>query len=259
MNGDGYSDLIVQWGYVNTVPQTELRVFFGGSTIANTPDLSIPGPYRDDYTLQHSGHVGDVNGDGFEDIALCAVSEGGTNGGVVQLFAGARHPTAAAVSIAIPANTSKVERAGDVDGDGFDDAIIILWGTVHALYRGAATLPTNVGMTWTEPSTASGTGGFDLDRDGLSDFLIGTTAYAPILYRGGVSATVVSSGLSRLTYSRVVAFSDHDGDGRPDFIGMDDSSIEAGIQWAGSDGTTNPRAALLRLPLGTTFGGKLVR
>ena len=45
MNGDGFADLIVQWGYGITTPQTELRIFFGGDAIANTPDLSIPGPY----------------------------------------------------------------------------------------------------------------------------------------------------------------------------------------------------------------------
>jgi hypothetical protein len=259
MNGDGYSDLIVQWGYAISVPQTELRIFFGGSTIANTPDLSIPGPYKSDYTLQDSGRLGDVNGDGFEDIGLSAVSDGGTNGGVVQLFTGARRPTAVAVNVPIVEGTSRIERAGDFDGDGFDDAVMIVWGTTYAFYRGAATLPTSVAMTWTEPSIASGVGGFDLDGDGLSDFLAGTTAYAPILYRGGAVASIVPGGLSHLTCSRALAFSDHDGDGRPDFIGVDDSSAAPRIQWAGSDGTTNPRAAFLGLPLDTTFNGRLVR
>ena len=41
MNGDGFADLIVQWAYSVTVPQTELRLFFGGTIISSTPD---PGP-----------------------------------------------------------------------------------------------------------------------------------------------------------------------------------------------------------------------
>ena len=90
LNGDGFADLIVQWAYGITTPKTELRVFFGGIAVANTPDLSIPGRYVNDYTLQHSGRVGDLNGDGFEDIALTAFSDERANGGMVQLFVGER-------------------------------------------------------------------------------------------------------------------------------------------------------------------------
>ena len=100
-----------------------------------------------------------------------------------------------------------------------------------------------VAMTWTNTSTSSAAGGFDIDRDGFSDFVVGMTASVPILYRGGAAGpTVVAGGLARLTGSRIVGFSDHDGDGRPDFVGVDTSTNPAAILWAGSDGTTNPRA-----------------
>jgi len=56
-----------------------------------------------------------------------------------------------------------------------------------------------------------------------------------------------------------VAFSDHDGDGRPDFVGVNGSVSNAIIQWAGSDGTTSPRAVQVFLPNGAAFSGKLVR
>ena len=59
------------------------------------------------------------------------------------------------------------ERVGDVDGDSFDDALIIRAGSSYALYRGAATLPTKVAMTWTDATTASGAGGVDVDGTGL--------------------------------------------------------------------------------------------
>ena len=159
MNGDGFADVIVQWGYTITTPQTELRVFFGGSAIANTPDLSIPGPYVNSYTLQHSGRVGDLNGDGFEDIALTAFSDEGSNGGTVQLFAGGLRPTAAGVNIVTSADSYQIEPAGDVDGDGFDDALIILAANNYALYRGAAMLPRAVVMTWSDATVSSGASG----------------------------------------------------------------------------------------------------
>jgi hypothetical protein len=149
---------------------------------------------------------------------------------------------------------------GDVNGDGFDDALITLADANYALYRGAPTLPTTVVMTWTDATTSAAAGGFDIDRDGFSDFVVGTNTNAPLLFRGGAAGpSVVMTGLSRLFVSRLVAFSDHDGDGRPDFIGVDNSTSSATIQWAGSDGTTNPRAVNLYLPVGETFKGQLVR
>ncbi|HMF43211.1 MAG TPA: VCBS repeat-containing protein [Polyangia bacterium] len=260
LNGDGFADLIVQWAYSITTPQTELRIFFGNTVIANIPDLSIPGPYVNAYTLNHSGRVGDLNGDGFEDIALTAISDGGSNGGLVQLFAGGPHPTATAVDIATNAATYQIESVGDVDRDGFDDALIVLAGTNYALYRGAATLPVSVAKTWTDTTTSAAAGGFDIDGDGFSDFLVGTNAAAPILYRGATTGpSAVLNGLSHLTGSSIVAFSDHDGDGRPDFIGMSSPFSYPSMQWAGSDGTTDPRAFIVRLPADVMLYGQLVR
>ena len=115
-------------------------------------------------------------------------------------------------------------------------------------------------MTWNDTTASSATGGFDLDRDGFSDFVVGTTAFMSILYRGGTTNPArVASGLSRLTSSTIVAFSDYDGDGRPDFVGLDNSNGAASIQWAGSDGTTDPRSFIVRLPDDAMFTGQLVR
>jgi FG-GAP-like repeat len=264
LNGDGFADLIVQWAYSITTPQTELRIFFGGATLANTPDLSIPGPYVNDYTLQHSGRIGDVNGDGFEDIALTAFSDGGSNGGVVQIFAGGPQPSkTVAASVTTTAATYQIEPAGDVNGDGFDDAVVVLAGTGYYLYAGAAQLPTAFANSWTAAWAAGAVGGFDLDRDGFADFLIGNgMVAAPALYRGtATGATVVSGALANLTASVIVGFSDHDGDGRPDFIGTSgQASGGASVEWAGSDGTTNPRAVLLRLlDTSAQFSGLIAR
>jgi len=258
LNGDGFADLIVQWDYTATIPTTELRIFFGGMAIANTPDLSIPGPYSHAFTMQHSGRAGDLNGDGFEDIALTAL-DGSSNTALVQFFAGAPHPTGTAISVPLAIASYQVERVGDVDGDGFDDALIVLPGTSYALYRGAATLPTNVDLTWSEVMTSSAAGGFDIDRDGFTDFLVGTTGSLPILYRGtSALPTSVPNGLSHMTGSSIVAFSDHDGDGRPDFIGVSDPASDPSVQWLGSDATTNPPSVNIYLPTGARFNG-LVR
>ena len=262
MNGDGFADLIVQWGYSVTTPATELRIFFGGTSLANTPDLSIPGPYVNDYTLQHSGRVGDLNGDGFEDIALTAFSDGGSNGGVIEIFAGGAQPTAtAAASISTTVGSYQIHSAGDLNGDGFGDAVVVLAGTGYYLYSGASHLPTTFASTSANTTASDAMGGFDLDGDGFPDFAVGTSGQAPLLYRGTAAGpTLVSSGLSHLTASAIIGFSDNDGDGRPDIVGTSGQTSGAALEWAGSDGTTNPRVVFLQPPTTTvTFSGLIVK
>jgi hypothetical protein len=262
-NGDGFADLIVQWAYSITTPQTELRIFFGGPTLANTPDLSIPGPYVNDYTLQHSGRVGDLNGDGFEDIALTAFSDGGSNGGIIEIFAGGAHPGAtAAASIPTTVGSYEIEPAGDVNGDGYADAVVVLPGTGYYFYGGLSQL-LNMFLTSSANTTAEdAVGGFDIDADGFSDLAVGTSGQAPLLYRGTAAGpTLVSGGLSHLTASAIIGFSDNDGDGLPDILGTSgQTGGGATVQWAGSDGTTNPRAATLH-PVDTSyqFSGAIVK
>ena len=52
MNGDGFADLIVQWGYSITRRRPSCASSSAAPSIANTPDLSIPGPYVNYYTLR---------------------------------------------------------------------------------------------------------------------------------------------------------------------------------------------------------------
>jgi hypothetical protein len=260
-NGDGFADLIVQWGYALTTPQTELRIFLGGTTLANTPDLSIPGPYVNSYTLQHSGRVGDLNGDGFEDIALTAFSDGGSNGGVIEIFAGGKQPAmTAAASISTTSATYEIEPAGDLNGDGYADAVVVLAGTGYYLCSGASPFPTTFASTWANTTASDAVGGFDIDGDGFSDFAIGTSGQA-LLYRGTAAGpTPVSTGLSHLSPSTIIGFSDNDGDGLPDIVGTSGQMSGASLEWAGSDGTTNPRVVYLQPPDTTVmFSGLVVR
>jgi hypothetical protein len=291
VNGDGYADF---FGTANYTPTSGLvpTIFYGGpnlaglstlslnksagspSTIIQTTsagdfngdgfadlDLSIPGPYAKDFTLQQSGRIGDVNGDG-EDIALTALTDGADDVGIVQIFVGGSSPSIrSAADIATTRRNYEIHSAGDVDGDGYDDVLILLPGANCALYKGAALLPSTVFEMWANTATSTAVGSFDINRDGLADFAIGTTGTTPLLYSGGTNPTVVPSGLSLLIFSTVIAVSDHDGDGRPDFVGI--GSNGAGnptIRWAGSDGTTNPQSFQVRLTdPNAMFTGFLVR
>jgi hypothetical protein len=107
-------------------------------------------------------------------------------------------------------------------------------------------------------------GGFDIDGDGLADFLIGRTGSGavPALYLGAAPSVPVMGGFAHLDSSAILTFSDHDGDGRPDIVGTSGYSGSSGVwvEWAGSDGTTNPRVQQVRLTAsGAVFSGAVVR
>jgi len=250
LNGDGFADLLVQWNYSITTPQTELRLFWGGNSLSNTPDLRIPGPYVNAYTLIDSGRIGDVNGDGFEDIALTAF-DGSAGAAVMQIFAGGDIPVGVpAASVDTLAGSNVIVRVGDVDADGYDDLVTVQKGAEYRLYKGFATLPTKFASTWPDTSASNGAGAFDIDGDQVSDFVVGaipaTPAVSPILYRGSTTGPIAVSGaLAFLDASQTIGVSDNDGDGRPDFVGSLYQSGSAKLEWAGSDGTTNPRVVRL--------------
>jgi len=265
LNGDGFADLIVQWNYNLTTPQTELRLFWGGSSLSNTPDLRIPGPYASAYTLIDSGRIGDVNGDGIEDIALTAF-DGSASAAVMQVFTGSQQPgITPSATVATALGQCAIVRAGDVNADGYDDVVIVQGGAGYWLYKGAFALPNTFASGWTYTSASSGVGGFDIDGDQIADFGIGsipgTPTVPPVLYRGSVTGpTTVSSGLASLYASQTLGVSDHDGDGRPDFVGGVYQGGSVQLQWAGSDGTTNPRAVRLFLSdANATFTGQIAR
>ena len=137
-----------------------------------------------------------------------------------------------------------------MNGDGYGDAVVVLAGTGYYLYSGARQLPTTFASTSADTTARDVVGGFDLDGDGVPDFAIGTSGQAPLLYRGTAAGPApVSSGLSHLTASAIVGFSDNDGDGRPDIVGTSGQMSGPSLQWAGSDGTTNPRVVYLQPPI----------
>jgi len=103
VNGDGFSDVLAQISSLFGVPEAE-RVYFGGSTACTSTacppfaPLLVPGHTNSPpaFAAVLAGGLGDVNGDGFDDIAY-----GSPGAGAVYVFLGSAAGPAPVPSLAI--------------------------------------------------------------------------------------------------------------------------------------------------------------
>ena len=127
LNGDGFSDVM----FTEYEGDGEVRIYFGAATVslnANSPDSSIS------LDWPSVGGVGDVDGDGYDDILV-----GSGTDDTVTIDAGAAFlflEVPLGNSVASDADAvfygeagddwagSAVSAAGDVDGDGYDDFVV---------------------------------------------------------------------------------------------------------------------------------------
>ncbi|RLE21451.1 MAG: hypothetical protein DRJ65_16010, partial [Acidobacteria bacterium] len=159
VNGDGFADLIASawlWNDENPGQVSEGAAFvFHGSgagitaTLTNQANAVIEGNAPFLYAGNTVAGLGDVNGDGYDDVAVGMpfLDHPELNeGGIAILYGGitgiASNPTQAlfdAADALIEANTASmnlqiVAGAGDVNGDGYGDVIIgnMAWGDLPA-------------------------------------------------------------------------------------------------------------------------------
>lgn len=240
INGDGFSDLIVQ---LNN--QSKADIYFGGTTLSAIPDLPLSTPLDDLTATPGSGSAGDVNGDGFQDAVLVASPALDS----AQLLLGGPSPSAT-LSAPIPFGVSciftdiAVSGGGDVNGDGFDDFFVSCSGIGVFAYFGAA----EPGTAWAatrQPDAAvlSVASDFDIDGDGLDDVLVGLDASAPLLFLGNASSFTLQTpepgAMTDLYGARSIAIADHNGDGRADFVV---GGYDVNVQRANGDGTLDPQS-----------------
>jgi len=202
VNNDGYSDIMIQQPSQSSQGYTFL-IFGTSSTLSSPFDLNILS-LPTGITIkggsnwyQQAFPVGDVNGDGFDDI-ICASPLTGT---CVIIYGRNSWEDIDLTSLnssnmaVIKGNSSfgaSVGAAGDVNGDGYDDFLIATVDSVVYLFYGSNSFPAVISMS----SNFSGiniTGllgsyfgfsmtGTDLNGDGLSDIIISD-------YEGGVNKT----------------------------------------------------------------------
>lgn len=197
--------------------------------------------------------TGDVNADGFGDIAVGVPGDiqNGVNSGTVWVLSGADFSSLYSISNSSAGDRLgfSIDRAGDVDADGFDDFIAgapyangpgIGNGAVH-VYSGfdGSVLYTKFGDGFHDRFGVAVSGVGDVDGDGYDDFAVGapqddnTGSNAGSVrvfsgFDGSTLYTVYGDAIGDTFGSAIDGGRDIDGDGTPDLIvGMPYANVAA--------------------------------
>ena len=249
LNGDGFGDLVFQ----DTIARTEdlsegrVRVYFGSASgLVAAPVVLVDADHPDAGMGSSLAGVGDVDGDGYADLAVGEMGYSRTvesNEGRVLVFAGGlRGPgRSPAFTIEGAADSyffgTNVAGGSDMDGDGHAELIVGAYGISRggarrsgtvSVFRGDgarfAAVPV-VTLTSDEMDASFGTtlALGDVNGDGLADLAVGSPAssFGDVIYAGRVRVYAGSaSGLAAMP-ARVIDGTDHGGLGTAMSMGGD--------------------------------------
>lgn len=208
VNGDGYSDVIMASPTYDGPAGGDsgrMGVFLGGASGISTPvTVTIAGDQSNGRYGAAVAGIGDVDGDGFADIAIGAslYDDTKTDEGKVFVYPGSGTGTSSTASFTAVGNQIGVQfgnalnPAGDVNGDGYSDLVVgaPLFDSGEPdegrayLYLGSASgLATSASWTIEANQTNARLGNAvttagDVDGDGYSD-----VAIASLLFDGSVT------------------------------------------------------------------------
>lgn len=123
INSDGYDDLVV--GCCDAIPASSIYIYYGTATgLPGTAGTSIAS-YSSSYFGSHTAGIGDVNNDGYADIAISAYAGSGSfkvyaggSTGLNTTYIGESSGTSTAY------HGWDMAAAGDVNADGIDDFVV---------------------------------------------------------------------------------------------------------------------------------------
>jgi hypothetical protein len=199
VNGDGYADLLIaEPTFTNgEMYEGRLLIFFGSAAgLDRTPGWMMEGDAPNVYLGSNTRSIGDVNGDGFDDLVSGPSTAWNASNLVSILYGSPAGPLPPATAIVLEHGNFQAHGAGDVNGDGFDDLLLadphhrsINWYPFSCgagrllLYLGSPNGPAAT-PAWTFEAdrngaclgyTAAGAG--DVNGDGYADILAGAPFY----------------------------------------------------------------------------------
>jgi len=261
-NGDGHKDLAVLergWnplGHVNN-PDTlywgKILFYYGGTGFDTTPDFVIQGTYSYNMFISTFLNAGDVNDDGYEDLAVIQFAEVDSTHPddrdfFMKIYFGGLTPSDEPgyfyTYLCNTVTNVLINPLGDVNNDGFDDMSVYKvnynadCSTIDILWGGSMYLQ-NFYTSYIEMFQSKSLKGIgDVNNDGFDDMLLSTTVNNNnnmsriILYYGGSNIAELDSLVlvdnQPITGRLNFPLGDVNNDGFNDFIGwVHDSSGKA--------------------------------
>ncbi|OQX72202.1 MAG: hypothetical protein B6D61_14690 [Bacteroidetes bacterium 4484_249] len=242
-NNDGYEDLIVgAYGYDHYRGRS--YIYFGGEDADNIADLTLAG---DDFEDAHYGWsasgIGDVNNDGYDDVAVGAIFYATNMPGKVYVYYGGEEPDSI-VDVVINENIANdwlgyfINPAGDVNNDGIDDFTVGAVGTQNTkgkayLYLGSDNFAGQEDLIFDDGTSGSWfgamVGSLDFNNDGFDDIVVGAPGHNNLtgkfeVYFGSATPdnisdfTVEGYQVESVFGHSVAGLNDFNGDGYDDII-----------------------------------------
>jgi hypothetical protein len=278
-NHDGYDDLIVSsrsygYSYPYTPPRGKVYVYYGGPGFSSNtaPAMSLEGDYPDGMQRVVGAiyNIGDVNGDGYDDLMITDHVPRANNSLRFNIFYGGAQDLSSPNVILLmdESETAKqIFKLGDIDGDGYDevgigydipgvgDFLDIIWGGSFER-QNVLTLPRIVGY---RDFSIVGLG--DINNDGYHDFSVGyndADGYSNIrVYYGNQDRVYEEYAQILHRYAlwavtrRCVPLGDLNNDGFADFMGWLPLSGDITV-WLGSSSLPTMEPSLIL----SAFGGE---
>lgn len=285
VNGDGYADVIVGAAQFTNGQSKEGAAFvhLGSPTgISSSPFLRYESNQINGLMGEWVSTAGDVNGDGYSDMV--AGITGQTGGGGAQVFHGGTYNVGTTASFNRSSGQvgaqmgSATANAGDVNGDGYSDAIMGApdasngqagEGLAYVHYGGASGLSAAPSITLEADVAGAGFGtsvasAGDVNGDGYADVLVGAPLNGGFgrtyLYHGGPGglnnspALVLSGSPGSLFGFSVFKAGDHNCDGFSDVV-IGAPGEDRAYVYPGTSTGLDPTPVVLNAPItGGSFG-----
>jgi hypothetical protein len=207
INGDGLADAIV----CSRLDKTAYTYHGGAAGLAAGPGLAVP--TGETSFGEACAGVGDVNGDGYADVAVntsgnakAYVYYGGA-GGVLTTGATPLPGSSGGGAFAV---TGVVQSAGDVNGDGFADVTMALYNSSHVVVfpGGAGGVSTTAQTDFMLALTGTGSAAYaqfaigagDVNGDGFADLIFSPSqcsGYNIFVYPGSASGVTKTTPLQQ--------------------------------------------------------------